>query len=759
MKRNSFTILLLSIFLLVFNSIQGQDKDSKSVAQITGLAHGTYNFGCPPQEPSIYYAGTFKGTVDGGNANFYCIDLNHYLEFNADYIDAQPTSSKITHILNNYYPYKELPYDGALDENKEAAAVQLAIWHFSDGLIAENCDNEELRDRALEIIADADANAGDVQPIETLVINIPEDQDFVTGQPIEFYVETYNEVDSPVEGAEITLSVSDGTLSETTVVTNATGVAGPITLTPNSQNCTITAHGVITIPHGTEYHHAANPDGKQKLVIAKPVIAEKEVSADVEWFDDIDLAIEKTCSTITVKDGDHVTYQITVSNSGQTTATGVQALDLLPDILTFVSADGDYDPDTGVWNVGDVYGNGEATLEIIAAVNYSNDGAMTYSFGPAEDYNLFVLKDLNQPSADTEGKVAVGKNAVLSNYSVGDKLPENSGDVLIVGRKLTFYSGRVYNGNVVFGSFIDTTHWNLADGTIRKDNVIDFDAAKNYLKDLSNQISVLEETGTDTLEWSHLKLVGTEPELNVFYVDGDEVSGATEFTVDIPEGSVGLINVEGDNIDWSGDFQVTGASNENLILNFHKTKHIKISNIDIRASILAPWASLDFPSGIVSGQVICKNMTGSGQFNYVKFTGTLSRDITITNYASIIEVNQPDYNDLNNNSMNQVTADGITGIGYGGEENGLPTEYKLYQNYPNPFNPSATIAYDLPKDGFVELKVYNILGNEVATLVNENKSAGSYKINFNASELASGIYIYNIRANGFVASKKMILLK
>lgn len=89
----------------------------------------------------------------------------------------------------------------------------------------------------------------------------------------------------------------------------------------------------------------------------------------------------------------------------------------------------------------------------------------------------------------------------------------------------------------------------------------------------------------------------------------------------------------------------------------------------------------------------------------------------------------------------------------------VPSEYVLYNNYPNPFNPTTTIRYDLPKDGLVQLKVFDILGNEASTLVNEQKVAGKYEVNFNASQLASGVYIYKIQAGDFISSKKMILLK
>jgi peptidoglycan/xylan/chitin deacetylase (PgdA/CDA1 family) len=88
-------------------------------------------------------------------------------------------------------------------------------------------------------------------------------------------------------------------------------------------------------------------------------------------------------------------------------------------------------------------------------------------------------------------------------------------------------------------------------------------------------------------------------------------------------------------------------------------------------------------------------------------------------------------------------------------------QYKLYQNYPNPFNPSTTISYQLSKAGFVTLKVYDILGNEVSTLVNEEKPAGVYNVEFRMQnlELSSGVYFYQLKAGDYVDTKKMILMK
>lgn len=88
-----------------------------------------------------------------------------------------------------------------------------------------------------------------------------------------------------------------------------------------------------------------------------------------------------------------------------------------------------------------------------------------------------------------------------------------------------------------------------------------------------------------------------------------------------------------------------------------------------------------------------------------------------------------------------------------------PMEYKLTQNYPNPFNPTTRIAYSLPVDGFVSLKVFNVLGKEVSTLVNENKKAGKYEIMFDGSKLASGIYIGKMISAHYSSSIKMIIMK
>jgi hypothetical protein len=98
-------------------------------------------------------------------------------------------------------------------------------------------------------------------------------------------------------------------------------------------------------------------------------------------------------------------------------------------------------------------------------------------------------------------------------------------------------------------------------------------------------------------------------------------------------------------------------------------------------------------------------------------------------------------------------------VGVEQESNSIPAKFELSQNYPNPFNPTTEIKYSIPQSGFVTLKVFNLLGQEVATLVNQQQKTGSYIVNFDASNLASGIYMYRIQSDNFSLTKKMVLLK
>jgi len=98
-------------------------------------------------------------------------------------------------------------------------------------------------------------------------------------------------------------------------------------------------------------------------------------------------------------------------------------------------------------------------------------------------------------------------------------------------------------------------------------------------------------------------------------------------------------------------------------------------------------------------------------------------------------------------------------VGVSNNGSNVPTVFKLYNNYPNPFNPKTTIKYDIPKNSNVRIMIYDVLGKEVETIVNEKKTAGSYEIQWDASKYASGTYFYRIEAGDFTETKKLVLLK
>ena len=131
-------------------------------------------------------------------------------------------------------------------------------------------------------------------------------------------------------------------------------------------------------------------------------------------------------------------------------------------------------------------------------------------------------------------------------------------------------------------------------------------------------------------------------------------------------------------------------------------------------------------------------------------------DMILDNAYSGIYYNQ-DYRDYGISI--RCLKDGTTAVGSDNEKE-IPLEYSLSQNYPNPFNPSTLIRYQIPTSGNVTLKVYDVLGKEVASLVNEYKPAGRYEVTFDAQNLTSGVYFYRLQAGGFFKeSKKMIVVK
>ena len=134
-----------------------------------------------------------------------------------------------------------------------------------------------------------------------------------------------------------------------------------------------------------------------------------------------------------------------------------------------------------------------------------------------------------------------------------------------------------------------------------------------------------------------------------------------------------------------------------------------------------------------------------------------------SHYSSVVNVGIPLLGEASNDSY--ITKSGPIALALELQTDVLhdpemvPEEYRLDQNYPNPFNPSTTISFGLPKPGKVTIKLYNMLGREISTLVDEEMQAGEHKVIFSAEELPSGVYFYRLQTESYVAMRKAMVVK
>ena len=216
-------------------------------------------------------------------------------------------------------------------------------------------------------------------------------------------------------------------------------------------------------------------------------------------------------------------------------------------------------------------------------------------------------------------------------------------------------------------------------------------------------------------------------------------------------------------ISSSSTYTFTITSVQNLVANFMMLPILTVTPDFLSVGPVAGTASIDVSN------------TGGGVMNWGAVSDIFW--IKITSGASgtnngIINISYNHNNSVPRVGTVTITAEGVTGspksieirqgaaITYVESLNlGIPDDYRIEQNYPNPFNPTTRIRYGLPKDGNVVITVYNVLGEEVAKLMNDFQSAGYYEINFDASNLTSGIYIYRISAGSFTQTRKMLLIK
>jgi len=210
----------------------------------------------------------------------------------------------------------------------------------------------------------------------------------------------------------------------------------------------------------------------------------------------------------------------------------------------------------------------------------------------------------------------------------------------------------------------------------------------------------------------------------VYWTDSMRVPPAAIISINPNELNFGQVAIDSSK---TKSFTITNYGNENLV----------VSNIESSESVFA----VNITNVVIPPDI--------NQEVEVTFTPT-----AVQTYGGVIEII---HNAEGSPDSIVVSGEGVLVIRVEGELQ--PIVYDLEQNYPNPFNPSTVIKYSIPEVSKVVLKLYNLLGEEVAILVNEEKIVGYYKVEFNAANLPSGVYFYRIQAGSFVETKKMILLR
>ncbi len=285
--------------------------------------------------------------------------------------------------------------------------------------------------------------------------------------------------------------------------------------------------------------------------------------------------------------------------------------------------------------------------------------------GIAGQFNGFVLGDMNAENSDVEGRLAVGGDLTLKDYSVAMQLNDswNFKDTLVAGGGINYSNGRIYHGNVRSGGvaridqsvgFYDTDP-NSANGRYIPGNILDFNTIASELKAKSSFWGSLTVSGSASIDaYGALELRGTRADLNIFTITAEYLRNTTSFWLDVPENAWALINVTGSSVDLRrfgfyrtingqkqqvadnqpGVFRYDGNLSQRVLLNLVGVTQLEMYEIGVKASILAPWADTTFYNGQVNGNLIVASLQGkngqnSGQINNYPFISIVEPPIIL----------------------------------------------------------------------------------------------------------------------------------
>lgn len=265
-----------------------------------------------------------------------------------------------------------------------------------------------------------------------------------------------------------------------------------------------------------------------------------------------------------------------------------------------------------------------------SATTTSIVGNPSNPLGVASNFNVFVLNDMKAASSDVEGRVAVGGNATLRDYSIGQLA--SGGNALVVGRNLNFTRGTINGGGVAVGGQANLSNVSLANvpgGLVQSGTgsvPVNFNAAAQLLRDqgVAWQGLTTRNSNSVTLPWGETIFSGSNSDINVFNISAANLSRTNSVRFHVPSGSTALVNVSGTSVQMQNmGFALNGASASRTLFNFANAQTLTLGGIGVPGTIFAPNADVLFNNGVINGQLIAKSFTGGGQVNNVRFSGNI----------------------------------------------------------------------------------------------------------------------------------------
>lgn len=846
-------LILLAILGFTISAFAG--PKGISVAKVTGTDVGTnvvFTNPYPPGGNMNVFAGTFAGTIDSNTASFYCTDLAHYLAIFPPhtYVDSGTSGSYISYILKNYYPTKTYPYAGAMNTaQKEAAAVQLAIWIFSDGLNYATINNAPIRDRAKEIEDDALLHAGVTIPVQTLVLTPISLLNYCDVKDT-LKVRVLDENGNPVAGRTVTYSITSGTLSAASGVTGADGYTPRVIITKGTDtNATFTATAKVIMSPGTLYIHGTDPTNYQKLVCAKPCLGYQRQQVTIRCtasspgigggvessYDMADALLQRhvkiqngETSMMVSNQNDFfpITYPLNtvVPNAGpfNTTATVVTPFDILgiSNATSAYAVDYKYN---GGQRVGTIFstttnapgiyshskvicdrlsGSSLNSIEIVnlgskefyiaELANYKNhtiDYSISFSVyetptglkvdnkwsipeytAPAGTTNIYNFQcwGANREMAIELVKKVLAKYETLNTVSYSTT-PLNNPDVYMKSAKYTndgkvsfiFKNTKAAPITVPF-TFLVTSQQGLPATTVNQSIEIP-SGDYTYTFNTLGYMSSASVTMTNSTQFKDAAFIGGGV-YGGFAGPNSTINTFANLSVS------GTPSVPANSLVFTGGARLSGTLNDKLYI----TRSLDASFAGVNLSNCSKLKFEVQGSGIMAVYLEVL-VNGVYKYPYVNIPVSSSFTTKEINLNQFVLNGQPV--DLSNATavtfqMDKGSNPGITTADFsvrntviiansvGITGNGATVkDFSLSQNYPNPFNPVTKISFSIPKNEFVNLRVFDVLGKEVAVLVNEVKSTGVYEAVFDASKLSSGVYFYKLETSSFTDVKRMIVTK